>query len=169
MAILKRKAELQKIGLPDDVALLLAVNSRRNIRELEGSLIRLLAMASLRGVPLSRTLAEDSIGSMSRDESDPHISIGRIQKMVAAHYGITVDYLKVRSNTKQVLEPRQVAMYLCKTLTKKSYPEIGRHFGGKHHTTVMHSVEKIGRLIESDPQFSAIVRGLREASVGTSS
>ena len=168
VAILKRKAELQKIDLPDDVALFLAVNSKRNIRELEGSLVRLLAMASLRGVPLSKTLAEDSIGCGSREESDSQISIARIQRMVADHYGITVDYLKVRSNTKQVLEPRQLAMYLCKTLTQKSYPEIGRHFGGKHHTTVMHSVEKIHRQMASDAQFAGVVRNLREAAAGSS-
>ena len=168
VAILKRKAELQKIDLPDDVALLLAVKSRRNIRELEGSLVRLLAMASLRGVPLSRTLAEDSIGYVSGDESDGHTSIARIQKIVAAHYGITIEQLKLRSNTKQVLEPRQVAMYLCKTLTKMSYPEIGRLFGGKHHTTVMHSVEKVARLMASDAHFATIVNGLRQASAGSS-
>lgn len=167
IAILTRNAELQNIDLPADVALFLAMNSKRNIRELEGSFVRLLAMASLRGVPLSKALAEDSLGCAATADNDGHVSIARIQKAVASYYKITVDNLRARSNARQVLVPRQVAMYLCKQLTKKSYPEIARQFGGKHHTTVMHSVEKIDRLINSDPVFSATVKRLSESSVAT--
>ena len=167
IAILKRKAELQRIDLPDEVALLLAANSKRNIRELEGSLIRLIAIASLRGVPLSKSLAEDSIGAAAREGVDSPVSIARIQKVVADHFQVTVDSLKLRSNTRHLLEPRQVAMYLCKTLTKTSYPEIGRHFGGKHHTTVMHSVEKVGKMMASDAHFREVVGNLRDASAAT--
>ena len=160
VAILRRKAELQRVDLPDDVALFLAGNSKHNIRELEGSLIRVLAMASLRGVPLSRTLAQEAMRSVSRLSEENSISIARIQKAVADHYKLSVDNLRTRSNMRQILVPRQIAMYLCKRLTKKSYPEIARHFGGKHHTTVIYSVEKIDRLIPSDRELDMTVKRL---------
>jgi chromosomal replication initiator protein len=160
IAILRRKAELQRAELPDDVALFLASNSKHNIRELEGSLIRVLAMASLRGLPLTKTLAQEAMRSVSRRSDENPISIARIQKAVADHYKLTVDNLRARSNVRHFLVPRQVAMYLCKRLTKKSYPEIAREFGGKHHTTVIHSVEKIDSLLTSEPELSTVVRRL---------
>jgi chromosomal replication initiator protein len=162
VAILRRKAELQRVELPDDVALYLAGHSKHNIRELEGSLVRLLAMASLRDLPLTKTLAQDVFRNVSRGGDENILSIPRIQATVADYYKLNVDNLKARSNVRHLLVPRQVAMYLCKRLTKKSYPEIARHFGGKHHTTVIHSVEKIERLVASDPAFSAIVKKLIE-------
>ena len=163
IAILRRKAELQRAELPDDVALFLASNSKHNIRELEGSLIRVLAMASLRGLPLTKTLAQEAMRSVSRRSDDNPISIARIQKAVADQYKLTVDNLRARSNVRHVLVPRQVAMYLCKRLTKKSYPEIAREFGGKHHTTVIHSVEKIDSLLTTDPELSTVVRRLTDS------
>jgi len=162
IAILRRKAELQRAELPDDVALFLAGNSKHNIRELEGSLIRVLAMASLRGLPLTKALAQEAMRSVSRRSDDNPISIARIQKAVADHYKLTVDNLRARSNVRHFLVPRQVAMYLCKRLTKKSYPEIAREFGGKHHTTVIHSVEKIDSLLATDPELSTVVRRLTD-------
>jgi chromosomal replication initiator protein len=163
IAILRRKAELQRADLPDDVALFLASNSKHNIRELEGSLIRVLAMASLRGVPLTKTLAQEAMRSVSRRSDDNPVSIARIQKAVADQYKLTVDNLRARSNVRHVLLPRQVAMYLCKRLTKKSYPEIAREFGGKHHTTVIHSVEKIDTLLTTDTELSTVVRRLTDS------
>ncbi len=158
VAILRRKAELQRVDLPDDVALFLAGNSKHNIRELEGSLIRVLAMASLRGVPLSKSLAQEAMRNVSRTSDENPISIQRIQKAVADYYKLSVDNLRNRSNVGNVLVPRQVAMYLCKRLTKKSYPEIARQFGGKHHTTVIHSVEKISKLVDSDRELESLVK-----------
>jgi len=160
IAILRRKAELQKADLPDDVALFLAGNSKHNIRELEGSLVRVLAMASLRGLPLTKTLAQEAMRGVSRTSDENSVSIARIQKTVADHYKLTVDNLRARSNVRHFLVPRQVAMYLCKRLTKKSYPEIARDFGGKHHTTVIHSVEKINSSLSTDPELSMLVRQL---------
>ncbi|MEK6335484.1 MAG: chromosomal replication initiator protein DnaA [Acidobacteriota bacterium] len=160
IAILRRKAELQRAVLPDDVALFLASNSKHNIRELEGSLIRVLAMASLRGLPLTKTLAQEAMRGVSRRSEELSVSIGLIQKAVADHYKLTVDNLRARSNVRHFLVPRQVAMYLCKRLTKKSYPEIAREFGGKHHTTVIHSVEKIEKSITTDADLSILVRRL---------
>src|SRR5258707_5108461 len=162
IAILKRKAESQQTDLPDDVALFLATTSKHNVRELEGSLVRLLAMASLRGLPLSKALAQDAVRNVLRRDEESGISIRRIQNVVAAQYKVKVDSLVARSNVRHVLLPRQLAMYLCKRLTKKSYPEIGRQFGGKHHTTVMHSVQKIDRLISSDVDIRGTVDKLVE-------
>ena len=158
VAILRRKAELQRVDLPDDVALFLAGNSQHNIRELEGSLVRVLAMASLRGLPLSKALAQEAMRNVSRTSDEAPISIPRIQKAVADYYKLSVDSLRSRSNMGNVLVPRQVAMYLCKQLTKNSYPEIGRQFGGKHHTTVIHSVEKINKLTNSDREMDTLVK-----------
>jgi chromosomal replication initiator protein len=158
VAILRRKAELQRVDLPDDVALFLAGNSQHNIRELEGSLVRVLAMASLRGLPLSKALAQEAMRNVSRTSDEAPISIPRIQKAVADYYKLSVDSLRSRSNMGNVLVPRQVAMYLCKQLAKKSYPEIARQFGGKHHTTVIHSVEKIHKLINSDREMDTLVK-----------
>ena len=158
VAILRRKAELQRVDLPDDVALFLAGNSQHNIRELEGSLIRVLAMASLRGLPLSKALAQEAMRKVSRTNDETPISVPRIQKVVADYYKLSVDSLRSRSNMGNVLVPRQVAMYICKQLTKKSYPEIARQFGGKHHTTVIHSVEKIKKLINSDREMDTLVK-----------
>jgi chromosomal replication initiator protein len=163
IAILRRKAEIQRADLPDDVALFLASNSKHNIRELEGSLVRVLAMASLRGLPLTKTLAQEAMRGVSRISEENSVSIGRIQKAVADHYKLTVDNLRARSNVRHFLVPRQLAMYLCKRLTKKSYPEIAREFGGKHHTTVIHSVEKISSSLSTDPEMSVLVRQLIES------
>ena len=160
VAILRRKAELQHIDLPDDVALFLAINSKYNVRELEGSLVRVIAMASLRGVPLSKNLAQDTMRNVAQVREENTVTIPMIQKVVADHYKVTIEDLRARSNMRQVLIPRQIAMYLCKKLTKKSYPEIGRHFGGKHHTTVIHSFEKIDELVASDRATQTVVKRL---------
>ena len=163
VAILRHKAETQGIDLPDDVALFLASQSKHNIRELEGSLIRVLAMASLRGVAVSKTLAQDAMRNVSAVTEPNAITIPMVQKVVADFYKVSLEDLKARSNMRQVLVPRQVAMYICKRLTNKSYPEIARQFGGKHHTTVMHSVEKIDQLIASDREMQSMVKKLIES------
>jgi len=163
IAILKKKAELQRFSLPDNVALYIANKSKHNIRELEGALIRVLAMSSLRGVPLSKSLAEEALRGFARRDEDESISIGRIQKSVAEYYKLSVDNLIARSNARHVLLPRQVAMYICKRLTKKSYPEIARQFGGKHHTTVIHSVEKVDHLMSTDSEVNRTVQRLIES------
>jgi chromosomal replication initiator protein len=163
VAILRRKAEFQRIALPDDVALYLASNSKHNIRELEGALIRVVAMSSLRGVPLTKTLAQDAMRNVAQIPESNAITIPMIQRVVSDYYKISVDDLKARSNMRHVLVPRQVAMYLCKRLTHKSYPEIARQFGGKHHTTVMHSVEKINQLMGTDREMESVVKRLTDS------
>jgi len=152
VAILKRKADLDGINLPDNVALFIASKIKSNIRELEGSLVRLTAYASLKGLPMDLDLAHEVLRTIIAEESSG-VSVELIQKTVAAHYGLKVADLKSKNNSRKVAVPRQVAMYLCKTLTKSSFPEIGREFGGKHHTTVLHSVNKIAQLYAKDPDF----------------
>ena len=160
VAILKRKADLDGVNLPDDIAFYIAGKVRSNIRELEGSLVRLVAISSLRGMPLSKMLAQDALKNIVDSDQPEGLTIDRIAKTVASHYKMTVEELKSKNNARQIAVPRQVAMYLCKRLTKHSFPEIGREFGGKHHTTVMHSVEKIGTAIKDDRVFHRVVSEL---------
>jgi chromosomal replication initiator protein len=159
VAILKRKAEIEKIDLPDNVALFIASKIKSNIRELEGSLVRLVAYASLKGRELDIDLAQEVLRNII-DEDNRTITIEVIQKSVADHYGLRVTELKSKNNSRSVAVPRQVAMYLCKHLTKASLPEIGREFGGKHHTTVMHSVNKIADLYDRDADFHRLINSL---------
>lgn len=160
VAILKRKADLDGVNLPDEVAFFIAGKVKNNIRELEGSLVRLVAISSLRGMPISKMLAQDAIRNIVDSDQPEGITMEKISKAVAAHYKLTVEELKSKNNARQIAVPRQIAMYLCKRLTKHSFPEIGREFGGKHHTTVMHSVEKIDALTKDDRNFHRIVSDL---------
>jgi chromosomal replication initiator protein len=161
VAILKRKAETIGFVIPDDVALFIASRVKNNVRELEGSLIRLVAISSLRGIPISRELARDAIKNIASEEESGVITIEQIQKTVAAAYKLSVEQLVSKNNSQRFAFPRQIAMYLCKKLTKHSYPEIGRAFGGKHHTTVIHSFEKIQALSTAD---SSLQRSLLDLS-----
>jgi chromosomal replication initiator protein len=163
VAILRRKAEALGFVIPDEVALFIASRVKNNVRELEGSLIRLVAISSLRGIPVSKDLAKDAIRNIASEEEPGVIAIEQIQKVVAANYKLTVDQLVSKSNSRQVAFPRQIAMYLCKKLTKHSYPEIGRAFGGKHHTTVIHSCEKIKSLSLADAVFQKRLLNLSES------
>ena len=162
VAILKRKADLDGVVLPDDVAFFIAGKVKSNIRELEGSLVRLIAISSLRGLPISKMLAQDAIRNIAEDDQPAGITLEQIQRTVAAHYKLRVDDLKSKNNSRQIAVPRQVAMYLCKRLTKHSFPEIGREFGGKHHTTVIHSVEKIEALVSKDQNFHRVVSDIMD-------
>lgn len=163
VAILKRKADLDGVTLPDDVAFFIAGKVKSNIRELEGSLVRLVAISSLRGVPISKMLAQDAIRNIAEDDKPAGISIEQIQRAVANHYRLRVDDLVSKNNARHIAVPRQVAMYLCKRLTKHSFPEIGREFGGKHHTTVIHSVDKIQALVLNDNNFHRVVSDLTDS------
>ncbi|MEE8138227.1 MAG: chromosomal replication initiator protein DnaA [Thermoanaerobaculia bacterium] len=152
VAILRRKADHEDVVLPDDVALFIAEQVKSNIRELEGMLNRVIAFSSLTGKPLSLGLAKDTLKDLLPPEH-PRILAVEIIKFIARHYGLKVSEIKSRNNSKQIVFPRQVAMYLCKQLTDLSYPEIGKQFNNKHHSTVMHSVEKIENLRASDPDL----------------
>ena len=160
VAILKRKAEAEAVPLPDDVAMFIAGRIKSNIRELEGSLIRLIAYASLTGRDISLDLTQEVLRD-AIDLDTRAITIETIQKYVADYYQLKVHELKSRNNSKSVALPRQVAMYLCKHLTSASLPEIGRSFGGKHHSTVLHSIRKVQQLRKRE-DFDSLIAGFIE-------
>jgi chromosomal replication initiator protein len=156
VAILRRKADIDKAELPDDVALFIAQQVRTNVRELEGLLNRVVAFASLTGKPLSLELAKETLRDILPDDGR-RATAAEIIKFVARHYGLRVGEIKSKSNSKQIAFPRQVAMYLCKQMTELSYPEIGRQFNDKHHSTVMYSVEKIEQLKATDGDLARTI------------
>src|SRR5689334_16466410 len=161
IAILKKKADAEAVPLTDDVAIYIAGRIKSNIRELEGSLIRLIAYASLTGQAITSTLAQEVLKNVL-DHEDKAVTIEMIQKFVADYYNLKLADLKSRNNSKSVAMPRQVAMYLCKSLTHASLPEIGRSFGGKHHSTVIHSIRKVEDLRKKDTDFNTLIGNFLE-------
>jgi chromosomal replication initiator protein len=161
VAILKKKAETEEVPLPDNVAIYIAGKIKSNIRELEGSLIRLIAYASLTGQEITLPLAQEVLKNIL-DHEDKAVTIEIIQKFVADYYNLKLVDLKSRNNSKSVAMPRQVAMYLCKALTHASLPEIGRSFGGKHHSTVIHSIRKIEDLRRKNGDFNTLINNFLE-------
>jgi len=162
VAILRKKAEAERVDLPENVALFIASKVRTNIRELEGSLIRLIAYASLTGRDIDLTLAHETLRDLLHTEEKP-ISIEMIQKFVADRYNVKLSDLKAKNNSKAVAGPRQIAMYLTKSLTPASLPEIGKNFGGKHHSTVIHSIRKIENQKKADPEFDRLINSFIQA------
>jgi len=161
VAILKKKADAEAVPLPDNVAMYIAGRIKSNIRELEGSLIRLIAYASLTGQELSLPLAQQVLKN-GLDHVERAVTIETIQKFVAEYYKLKLVDLKSRNNSKSIAMPRQIAMYLCKSLTNASLPEIGRSFGGKHHSTVIHSIRKVEELRKRDAEFNILIGGFLE-------
>jgi len=161
-AILKKKAEAEGIPVPDNVAIYIASKIKSNIRELEGSLIRLIAYASLTGREISLQLAQEVLRNVLQND-EKAVTIEIVQKAVADYYQLKVAELKSKNNSKSVAMPRQIAMYLCKALTSASLPEIGKSFGGKHHSTVIHSIRKIEELRRKDGNFNTHINNLMES------
>ena len=165
VAILQKKAESEHVTLPTDVALFIASNIRSNVRELEGALIRLTAKSSLEGVPITLAYAQQSLKNFI-DAQVRKVTIDGIQKAVAEQFGLRVIEIKAKNNSRAIVFPRQIAMYLAKHMTDCSLPEIGRQFGGKHHTTVLHSVEKIEEMRKSDKDLNRMLNKLTETLGG---
>ena len=161
VAILQRKAEQERIALPTEVALFIAGNVRTNIRELEGALNRLIAWSSMQGAEITLPNAQHCLKHII-DTQVRKITIEAIQRAVAESFGMRVAELKQKNNSRQIVVPRQIAMYLAKQLTEASLPEIGRQFGGKHHTTVMHSIAKIDEQRRHDKDLNRTVAKLLE-------
>jgi chromosomal replication initiator protein len=161
VAILQKKAEQEKVILPTDVALYIASNIRSNVRELEGALIRLVAHSSLIGaeitLPYTQQVLKNFIDSQARK-----VTIESIQKAVAEQFGLRLVEIKAKNNSRAIVYPRQIAMYLAKHLTEASLPEIGRQFGGKHHTTVLHSVDKIDVNRKTDKDLNRLINKMTE-------
>jgi chromosomal replication initiator protein len=156
VAILKRKAEAERVDLPDEVALYLAAHIKTNVRELEGALLRLAARASFQGLPISIELARDALAKLIANASTG-LTIEAVQREVAAYFDVKLHDLKGPKRHRAVAHPRMVAMYLARKLTKTSYPEIGSRFGGKDHSTVISAVRKIERLCAEDPSVRGVV------------
>jgi len=165
VAILQKKAELEKVQLPTDVALYMASNVRTNVRELEGALIRLVAYCSHMHTEISLATAQQVLKQFI-DAQVPKVTIEAIQRSVAEQFGMKVIELKAKNNSRAVVVPRQIAMYLAKQLTEASLPEIGKQFGGKHHTTVMHSIAKISDQRKADKDLNRMITKLSEALTG---
>ncbi|MFQ5766677.1 MAG: chromosomal replication initiator protein DnaA [Acidobacteriota bacterium] len=162
IAILRKKAAMEGHDLPPDVALYVASKVKSNIRELEGCLVRLIAYSSLTGRPISVELAAETLKDIL-SEARQAITIESIQRLVADYYRIKAADLRSRNNSKVVALPRHVAMYLCRELIQTSFPEIGRKFGGKHHSTVLHAVRKIDLMRREKPDFDKQISSLMES------
>ena len=162
MAILDKKAEAEGVKLPDDVRTFMASKTKSNVRELEGALVKLIAYSSLTGTPINLQMAQQVLKHLVHVQ-DRKVTIDSIQKAVAERFQIKQSQLKEKSNTKKVVYPRQVAMYLVKELTDASLPEIGRAFGGKHHTTVIHSINKIEKARHTDPELNRLLHSLMDS------
>jgi chromosomal replication initiator protein len=161
VAILQKKSEQERVTLPTDVALFIASNIRSNVRELEGALIRLVAHSSLIGAEITLAYAQQVLKNFI-DSQARKVTIESIQKAVAEQFGLRLVEIKAKNNSRSIVYPRQIAMYLAKQLTDASLPEIGRQFGGKHHTTVLHSVDKIERLRKDDKDLNRLLNKVTE-------
>ncbi len=159
VAILRKKAEDKGLNLPQEVAIFIAERVRSNIRELEGHLNKVAAFASMIGKPVTIELVKEALKDILSKEDKP-ITPTEILRVVAAHYGLKTSDLKQKSNAQTIAFPRQVAMFLCKDLTDLSYPEIGKLFADKHHSTVMYSVQQIKKKMDNDQQFARTVDSL---------
>jgi len=161
VAILQKKAENEQVALPIDVALFVASNVRTNVRELEGAMTRLIAWCQMNKMEITLATAQQCLKQFI-DMQVRKISIEAIQRAVAENFGMRVSDLKQKNNSRNVVVPRQIAMYLAKQMTEASLPEIGRQFGNKHHTTVMHSIAKIDEQRRADKDLHRTLNKLQE-------
>jgi len=159
MAILDKKAEQEGIALPEDVRIFIATKTKSNVRELEGALVKLVAYSSVTGTPINLTMAQQILKHIVSGQ-ERKVTIEAVIKAVADRFSLLPSQLKQKSNSRQIAYPRQVAMYLAKELTQASLPEIGRQFGGKHHTTVLHSISKIEQLRHTDADLNRMIHSL---------
>ncbi len=159
IAILMKKSELEEISLPESVALYIADKGHSNIRELEGYLRRVIAYSSLKGEPIDLDLTKEALKTLL-DSSMTIVTVEKIQKAISHEFKIKISQLKSKNNSPKIAFPRQISMYLSKQMTKTSLPEIGKKFGGKHHTTVLHSIRKIEKLRSRDAEFDKKINTL---------
>jgi chromosomal replication initiator protein len=159
MAILDKKAEAENVVLPEDVRIFIATKTKQNVRELEGALTKLIAYSSVTRSPITLPMAQHVLKHLTVG-GERRISIESIVKAVAEKFSLQPSQLKQKTNEQKVAYPRQIAMYLAKELTLASLPEIGKAFNGKHHTTVLHSVKKIDRLRQVNPDLNSLINNL---------
>jgi chromosomal replication initiator protein len=159
MAILDKKAEMEGIRLPEEVRIFIATKTKSNVRELEGALVKLMAYSSVTGTPITLAMAQQLLKHLTPG-SEKRITIELIVKTVAENFSLQSAQLKQKTNEQKIAYPRQISMYLVKELTSASLPEIGRWFSGKHHTTVLHSIQKIEKLRQRDPDLNSLLHKL---------
>ena len=159
MAILDKKAEMEGIALPEEVRIFIATRTKSNVRELEGALVKLLAYSSVTGTSITLAMAQQLLRHLSPGQ-EKRITIESVARAVAEKFSLQPAQLKQKTNEQRIVFPRQIAMYLAKELTPSSLPEIGRWFGSKHHTTVLHSIQKIDKLRHRDQDLNSLVHKL---------
>lgn len=161
IAILRKKSEDEGVTLPEDVIQFLSVTMKSNVRELEGSLVRLGAYASLTGQAITLELAKNLLRDLIGDKKKV-VAMDDIQEVVCAQFHVKLTELKSRRRSKTLVHPRQIAMYLCREMTDASYPEIGRQFGGKDHTTIIHACRQVAKAKETDTALQTTIDTLKE-------
>jgi len=159
VALLKKKAALERVLLADDVAYLMATRVKSNIRQLEGSLTRMIAFSAMTDREMTTDLAQEVLADLWGDE-ETIIPIEVIQRKAAEFFRVRLSDLTAKDRTKAVAFPRQIAMYVARQLTHVSLAEIGRAFGGKDHTTVLHAIHKIQTLLQENPKLQKTIDGL---------
>ena len=162
MAILDRKAEEEGLRLPEDVRVYLATKTKSSVRELEGAWTKLVAYSSVTGIPITLGMAQQVLKQLL-PATEKRVTIDAVLRAVADRYSLQPAQIKQKTNAREIARPRQVAMYLCKELTAASLPEIGRHFGGKHHTTVLHSLRKVEELRQEDADLNRLIHSLMDS------
>ena len=159
MAILDKKSESEGIALPEDVRVYIATKTKSNVRELEGALVKLIAYSSVTGTPITLPMAQQVLKYLIPGQ-ERRVTMDSVIRAVAEKFSLQPVQLKQKTNARNIAYPRQIAMYLIKELTQSSFPEIGRVFGGKHHTTVLHSVHKIDKLRQKDPDLNRLIHSV---------
>jgi chromosomal replication initiator protein len=159
MAILDKKAEMEGVNLPEDVRNYIATKTKSNVRELEGAMIKLVAYSSVTGSAINLAMAQQVLKYLIPG-GERRVNMDTVLRAVADKFQLQPSQLKQKTNAQQIAYPRQIAMYLIKELTQSSLPEIGRMFGGKHHTTVLHSVHKIEKLRQRDADLNRLIHSV---------
>jgi len=162
VAILQNKSISENLGVDIEVLQFIAERVNSNIRELEGSLTRVVAHSELRGLPITLDLAADALKDFFKEPQKPAITVSYIQAVVEKHFKLPNGELKGKKRNKEILLPRQIAMYLCREMTDTSFENIGKAFSGQHYSTVMHSVEKIGQMIATDAELATLISDVRK-------
>ena len=166
MAILKKKADVEGLNVPNEVMVYIATKIKSNIRELEGALTRIVAYATLTNQTISVELAETALKDIFSENTSVQITASLIQEIVANYYNIRVEDIQGSKKPKNIAFPRQIAMYLCRKLLDLSLPKIGEEFGGRDHTTVIYAVSKIEKALENDNNLQKIIFELEKQIKG---
>jgi len=159
MAILDKKAEIEGVSLPEDVRVYIATKTKSNVRELEGALVKLVAYSSVMATPITLAMAQQVLKYLIPGQ-EKRITMESVLRAVSEYFQMQPQQLKQKTNTQKIAYPRQIAMYLIKELTHSSLPEIGRMFGGKHHTTVLHSINKIDKLRQKNADLNRQIHSI---------